>query len=54
MAKDWIERANDGDHFRLTFDKPNTWSMKYNLVWDTILGLNLFPEDVAKLEVEIL
>jgi len=52
MAKDWIERAKDGDHFRLTFDKPNTWSMKYNLVWDTILGLNLFSTDVAKMEME--
>ena len=52
FAARWVKEANDGDHFRLAFDKPGSWSQKYNLIWDRILGLNLFPAEVLRKEMD--
>ena len=56
LAKDfanrWAKDADDGDHFRLAFDKPGTWSQKYNLVWDKILGFGLYPDSIRRKEMD--
>ncbi len=51
MAQKWEKMANDGDHYKLTFDQSGTWSQKYNLVWDKMLGLNIFSTDIAQKEI---
>ena len=55
MASRWIKDAKkqDGKGWRLTFDHDDTWSMKYNIIWDKLLGLNLFDASVYEEEVEV-
>jgi hypothetical protein len=52
FATRWVTEAEDGGHSRLAFDKPGTWSQKYNVVWDRILGLNLFPAAALRKEMD--
>ncbi len=50
-AQAWMQKANDGDHTRLAYDLPGSWSQKYNLVWDRVLGIHLFPASLAGQEL---
>lgn len=52
MAEQWlINAANNDGTFRLAFDQEDTFSMKYNLIWDKIWGTKIF--DLSKFETEL-
>jgi len=53
-AKKWEEdaKASNGAT-RLTFDNPDGWSIKYNMVWDNLLRFGLFTDEVKKNEIKL-
>jgi hypothetical protein len=51
MASKWEQMDRDGDHYKLAFDRPGTWSQKYNLVWDQLLDLHLFDPHIRETEL---
>lgn len=55
MAANWVKAAREGKkgdvHYRLAFDRPDTWSQKYNMIWDQLWGTGIFPADVMKDEI---
>lgn len=51
MAESWAERAANADgSYRLAFDWQNSFSMKYNIVWDKLFGTDLMPKSVIASE----
>ena len=53
MAEKWCINAANGDgSYKLAFDQPDTFSMKYNAIWDKLWGTGLFPSDVIKSEFD--
>lgn len=54
MACIWQQMATvpSGLYTSLTFDQRNSWSMKYNMVWDKLFGLELFDEALMQKELE--
>ena len=52
MGLIWEATARGGDHYKMGFSDSNeTWSQKYNLLWDKLFGYNNFPEYVFTREL---
>jgi hypothetical protein len=49
----WQALAGKNGPSPLAFGQLATWSQKYNLVWDRLLGLGLFPPEIARQEIEL-
>lgn len=56
MAQQWVKDAKEGkkgeEHYRLAFDRENTWSQKYNTVWDQLWATGIFPPEVMQQEIK--
>lgn len=52
-ADSFIQRAANPDgSYRLAYDRPDTFSLKYNAVWDKVWKLNMFPAKFYSGETE--
>lgn len=52
MAAKWEKDAFEKDHYRLAFDRENTWSQKYNMIWDKLWNTNIFPNGAMQREIK--
>lgn len=52
MAQKWEKDAREGDHYRLAFDRQDTWSQKYNMVWDKLWQTNIFPSGTMERDIQ--
>jgi len=50
-AARWQDLARGDGRTLLAYGQPDTWAMKHNLIWDRVLGLNLFPQSIGDAEI---
>ena len=52
-AKKWSIDAANGVATKLAFDVEDSWSLKYNIVWDKLLGINIFEDEIFEKEIKL-
>lgn len=50
FVSNWTTTAADSNHYRMQFNLPSSWSLKYNLLYQRALKLSSFPEYVFEKE----
>ncbi len=53
-AARWMKINDRHGHFRAQFNVPGGWGEPYNMTWDRILGLHLFPAAAEQNELRFL
>ncbi len=51
-AQKWCEIYNDGDHTVLTFGNKDSFSIKYNMAVDALMGDEVFPQWIKRRELD--
>lgn len=53
MAAAWEKETKVKDHYELAYGAgQNTWSQKYNMVWDKLWGTNIIPNNAMATEIQ--
>ncbi|MGC8842970.1 MAG: glutaminase domain-containing protein [bacterium] len=52
MLDYWLKRAEASTHLSRIYGKNETWSLKYNLFYAKLAGLDLFPRQIVEREVD--
>ncbi len=52
LAEKWEIKADAGDHTMLAFGSRESWSLKYNLIWDILFESGLFSEELFEKELD--
>ncbi len=53
LAKKWQAEAKGKYASRLAFDMEDSWSLKYNIIWDKLLNIHIFDNDIFETEVKL-
>ncbi|MDO4196188.1 MAG: DUF4965 domain-containing protein [Prevotellaceae bacterium] len=53
MAAAWEKETKVKDHYELAYGAgQDTWSQKYNMVWDKLWGTNIIPNNAMQTEIK--
>ena len=41
----------ENKHQDLLFDKEDSWSLKYNIIWDKLLDIHIFDDEIFEKKI---
>jgi len=52
MLAIWLKRADAKTHLGRIYDEPDTWSLKYNIFYAKLAGVDIFPKEIVEREID--